>query len=274
VTKAARILRSHNHNLLLGQATLNFLGAAIGLLLSKGAIDFPVLMAAMLVVLGGLLSWGESRSRETVSDSRASACFVLGLLPVYLFVWMLQARDGAAVYGTLWTPFRHHELSVLTVALLAPPVIWMGVACILCFPLLAYIQLQQFPLEVLAHIESRPLVPIVAFSLFALGLYLFRMRWRKIACSAAEREAEVRLMKRFTNSILAIKDLANSPLQAILLDVDLLQKKHPDCAEVAGRIGKSAEKLRDLNKVLNAYRIDPTKGPLSMDSRAELRKKG
>ena len=67
------------------------------------------------------------------------------------------------------------------------------------------------------------------------------------------------MMKRMTRTVLAIKDLANSPIQALTLDAETLKRKDMENAAIALRIEQATVQLSELNRILDEYlRGSPT----------------
>jgi hypothetical protein len=174
--------------------------------------------------------------------------------------------------GLYWTPFEPHGLTCLTIAILAPPVRWIGIPAILVPPALATLQYLSFQPEQLIWLPLRPLFAVFAFAAFGVVLYLFRLHDLWVVDLAANTDAEAKMMRKMTNTVLAIKDLANSPIQSLALDAETLSRKSPENAVIAERIKAASLQLRDLNQILDEYlrreRTDPVKA--SFDSYNEL----
>jgi len=261
-----RVKQSHNHNLLLFQGILNIFGALMAVVQWHEFRNVPLNLTAAATVGAGIFACYVALSKPALQDRFASFVFLSAVVPVYGLLWAMNGFLMAQ--GKFWEPFQPHELSSLTIAILAPPYRSIGVLAILLFPILAGLQFFSFTPEQLALIPSSPLFAPIAFGVFALVLYFYRLQGLKIAGVAAE----VRMMKKLTRSILAIKDLANSPIQALIIDAELLQRKHPEAAAIAERIEISATKLGKLNHVLDSYGRESKhhNGHVSFDSKATL----
>jgi hypothetical protein len=211
-------------------------------------------------------------TRFIFSDALASILFSANLIPVYGLLWIVDGH--LADQGKFWVPFRPHELSSLAIAVLAPPLRTIGILAIMIFPALATLRYSLFQPEQLVWLPARPLIPPFAFAMFALVLYFFRLQGLRIAKQAAEKGAELKMMRKLARSVLAIKDLANSPIQSLTLDSELLSRRHPEEAELTNRIRSAISKLQELNNILDSHapKKENLEGQVSLDSMAELSK--
>ena len=238
--------------MLLSQGVLNILGGAMAALIYSGFGGTPFSVACTLVIGAGLITLlVVARRRSPFSDIPASLIFVANVCPVYLLLWTSQA--ASATRGLYWTPFEPHGLTCLTIAILAPPVRWIGIPTIVVPPLLATFQHFSFTPDQLQWLPQRPLFAVSAFAAFGVVLYLFRLHDLWLADLAAHSAAEAKMMRKMTNTILAIKDLANSPIQALTLDAETLSRRSPENARLAGRIREASLQLRNLNRILDEY---------------------
>lgn len=244
--------RSHNDNMLFSQGALNFLGglptATLWTLSRSPVLEWAHVISMISGI--GVIIFVVTR-RKVLSNLSASLIFAVNLIPAYWLVWTSNAAHSTQ--GRFWIPFQAHQLACLTVAILAPPNRKIGALTILLFPALAILQYETFSPEQLAWLPARAVVAPILFGGFALILYFFSLRGIGIAELAAKTEAEVQMMEKVTHAILAIKDLANSPIQALSLDAETLRRKHSEDAPVAARIEKSVNQLRELNRILDEH---------------------
>ena len=157
-----------------------------------------------------------------------------------------------ALSAAPWVPFQPHKLGALAVALLAPPRIWSGAVshravrrlracCTGC--LLSPALKARAPAEPWA---------ILAFGTFAAGIYAYRVyTWRKEQ-RMAEALAEARISERLSRIVLALQDLANTPLQTLELTSALLAHRGAAPALIE-RMQRSLARLRDLNRLMAHY---------------------
>lgn len=209
----------------------------------SGDVELAILDINLLT-----MGWVLTRVRK-IGDGLASLIFAMNLIPVFVILWF----SGMTASGLekFWVPFQAHELSCLTIAILAPPKRAVGILAILLIPVLAFLQFRSFSVQELAYLPDRPMVAPIAFAAFALVLYLFRIRGIEITSLVAKSDAETAMMKKLNRTILALKDLTNSPLQSLTLDAEILKRMHPETGPVASRVEKSVAQLTDLNRILD-----------------------
>jgi hypothetical protein len=249
---SSRQKHSHNLNVLFSQGALNLVGGFLAIIM-WGRLESSVLdwMAILSILSGAMTTIFVMKRQDPLSDSTTSLIFGLNLIPVYGLLWL--SNSVISQQHRIWVPFEPHELACLTIAFLAPPGIAIGVLGILLIPVLAEFQYMGFSPEQLTWLPAHPLFAPMAFGTFALVLYFFRRHGVRIADLAAKSEAETQAMKKVTHAIHSIKDLANSPIQALTLDAETLKAKHPEDAQIANRIERSVNQLRDLNQLLDEH---------------------
>jgi hypothetical protein len=257
--------------MLLYQGVLNIVGAILAILVwARYLSGFLDSVCGVAIVSGALTMFIVARRERQFSNLTASIVFAANLIPVYLVLWASQtAMAAGSVY---WVPFQPHGLSSLTIAILAPPVAWIGALAVAAPAVLAIIQYMNFSPEQIAWLPPDPVFLPSAFGAFAVVLYFFRLRSLSIAEFAARKDAEAEMMKKMTRTVLAIKDLANSPIQALTLDAETLKRKDMENAAIALRIEQATAQLRKLNRVLDECLRGSPKGDVvaSFDPYAEL----
>ena len=200
----------------------------------------------------------------------SSAAFVANNATIVVALWHDAAMG--AVSAAPWVPFQPHKLGALAVALLAPPRIWSGVLSIALFAGSALLQWMMLGPESRARAPAEPWA-ILAFGTFAAGIYAYRIyTWRKEQ-RLADALAEARIAERLSRIVLALQDLANTPLQTLELTSAMLARCGA-ATPLIDRMQRALTRLRDLNRIMAHY--SPTRavwqGPESMDSRAVIQR--
>lgn len=262
--------RSHVHNMLLSQGVLNLLGGFILGALWAYQEDFFVYLSSASAMFMGAFTCYFALKRQTISSRLSSSLFAVNLIPAYYGAWIDEKLTASQ--GSFWVPFQGYELCALALAILAPPARFIGVFGILIFLVMAWLQFLSFSPAQLDLLPQRPMAAPLAFTAFALVLYFFRLQGLKISELIAHREAEVRMMTKFTQTILAIKDFANSPLQSLTIDAELLRRQHPSTSAITERMQRSLSKLQELNQVLDKQYDSGIRAtdPVVLDSLSEL----
>ena len=250
MTSSGPVRSNHNWNMLFSQGVLNVLGGLLGIFV-WAPVRTPALDLArtFMVASGGLTLIFTSRRKEPIHDLAASSVFGLNLLSNCWTLWWSQAT--LAAQGGDWVPFQTHDLTAMVLATLAPPIPWLGALMILLPLALALVQFVRFAPALVAHTPLGSVYELLAFALLAMAVYVLRLRGLRAMTVAAEKNAEVKMIRTMLGTLLAVKDLANTPLQALALDSDLLRRKHPEDSAIAGRMGRSTGKLQKMNGLLD-----------------------
>ncbi len=254
------------------QGVLNMTGVVYSLIVVRGvptsSLAWP---QGVTFVVGAAIVIAAKRLAARWSDDVCAAAFVVGIAPVVPLAW------GMASYrvqqGHPWCAFEVYQLSCLTVATLAPPRLWAGVFGIALFVLTPFAQFAQFHPSQRICIAGGSLEGVIAFGLFATVLLVFRVRSRRIATASVRAFEEARMMKRLSRAVAAIRDLANSPLQALTIEAEVLRRKHPEVREHAERIARTTKRLNRLNSLIGEHtpNLVSESGDTSFDASEILR---
>jgi len=69
----------------------------------------------------------------------------------------------------------------------------------------------------------------------------------------ARAEAEAAAMQRFARRLLALRDLANTPLQTITFATELARRKHLDLETLFERVDRAVERMQGLDQLFREY---------------------
>jgi len=237
--------------MLAGQGMLNAVGGLFAIVFAGGLGDGMFDLACAVLIVSGAWSAAYALRERNPTDLRASMLFFANLIPVFAVLWGMEAASAGV--GVPWDPFEAHQLSCLTIAMLAPPVAWIGLFSISLVPALAFAQYVTMAPEVVGILPAKPLAAPFVYAAFGILLYLYRLRAIRISRLAANQEAHARAMARMSRTILSVKDLANSPLQALLLDAETLKLRSPEDLPIAKRIEQATAQLKELNHILDVH---------------------
>lgn len=270
--KSTWLRLSHNQILLICQGLLNILGGVMNLTMRFHSTSLIFYLSCFLVIVSGIAGSIVGFRNTNLSDKKSSFLFFMVLAPVYLFLWI--DHEVGSNQTKFWIPFQPHLLSCLTVAILTPPIKWIGVLSIVLFPVLACIQFFTFSADQLAWFPANALWSAVVFGVFALVLYFYRIQSMKIALSIARSNAKLEMLKKMAQSAAAIKDLTNSPIQNLTFDAEILRQQYPNTVAIANRIDLATSKINELNKVMETYlRTEPEpQNSLALDAKTDLGK--
>jgi hypothetical protein len=234
------------------QIALNVVGTTISLALTRGATSsaLQAARAAMLVVTAAtaLALWLAPRRWTPRVGALA---FLVNLLPVGALLWTINVVDQSS--GVIWEPFRTYELSTITVALLAPHELWAGLVGEAMLVSLALVQNATFPAAARRFIPFNAVWAVVAFGAFSVVLLLFRHHQRRVELEKSRMAEEAHALRRVNEILVAVRDLTNTPLQALAVDCELLLRQPAQHARIVERVERSVRKLRALDAMLQEF---------------------
>jgi hypothetical protein len=225
-----------------------------------------VSIAVGMIMIGVLLKY-----RPTGKQWIASLSFVFINLIIEIAVW--RASTPLALSERHWVPFQTEKLSVLTVAVLAPPSWWAGVLTIGIFTGGAMLHWALFEPEVRGRMLAEPWAAF-AYGAFALLLYGYRLNALSMERRVAESLAAKRAVEHVSRMLLAVRDFSNTPLQTLYLTTALLRARHERESELLERMERSLARLRELNEIMSRYesQVGWEDGDESLDAAATLQR--
>ena len=250
---------------------LNIAGVAISFFIWRDhenplLVGTQVLSIGASAVLAALLAAGPP---QLVLAETALLLNVVFLLPAH---WV--SADRQAAQGIPWTPFQPHGLGAFTIALLAPPALWVGLAGIGLFVVAAIAQYLSWSDVARASVATDEPWPMIIYGAFAVVLLWHARRRARAEERAAAAEARAQAEYELARFIMSVRDLANTPLQTILLATTLL-REHPgaDADALVARIDRALGRLRELDEFLVAHEqhVDHRPAITPIESRAPPR---
>lgn len=237
-------------------AALNLIGMSGDLAISRsvGGVPWWPNAAAMglSVVVLTLLVGGHHGRRVTAAAFLALNLGIVGAL------WVTDAH-----YATVptWVPFRPHQLGIFAVALLAPPILWVGIVSIALFAGSAALQFLTFPPEVRLRSPGELWVLLI-YGVFGVAVLVYRLQRLDSERARLRAESDAAAMRRVARSFMALRDLANTPLQTLVVAVALLREEHPELEPTLERMERALSRLRESTELLSRYdqhlRWDPS----------------
>ena len=232
-------------------ALLGVVGTALGVVGFWG-VSGPALRA---VQAAGLLVSGTvfftSRGRHPLySKLQANALFLLVLMPTVVMVWMID--DARAAHGAHWVPYEPAKLSVLTLAVIAPPGWPTGVVAILMFVGSSLLHQASLPDAVRARMSAGEPFGILAYGVFAIVLLGFKQRGYTLRAELQRARSEKVAIERVARVAMALRDLANTPVQTLELVRQRLLVEE-GLGPQTDRMKRALERLRRLNDILAPY---------------------
>lgn len=210
-------------------------------------------------------------TRQRARLWRGNLAFLIVQVAILTYLWSDQQRIAES--GTEWVPFRANQLGAFTVALLAPPRLWVGVVAILGFAGTAVAQFLLFDAGVREHLAYGDPWATIAFGSFAIAILIYRLRGRAIERDAARARAEAEATERTARAILALRDLACTPLQTLLGAVELMKHRGNTNHELVERIERATNRIADLDELVRPFQdsLEWHHGDEAWDPRAAVR---
>jgi hypothetical protein len=230
-------------------AALNVVGMPIDYMIGRATPTVPLWPNVASALVGAALLVLLLARRKQPSVTLGSAAFLVNTAAI---VTALVVAAPHYAGSTKWVPFQANKLGALTVPLLMPE-LWVGVLGVLAFSGSAVIQYGLFAPEIRQRIPFGEPWASVAFGVFGLVLTAYRWRWLETERSLARAQAEAAALDRMAHTLLAVRDLSNTPLQTIQFIVGLLGEQHPELAPLLERMKGSLTALRDLNQILKSH---------------------
>lgn len=185
------------------------------------------------------------------SQARSNLLFLLVLLPTVVMAWMVD--EARAAHSAYWVPYEPNKLSVLTLAIIAPPGWPIGMLAILLFVGSALLHHMMLAPGLRARMSAGEPFGIIAYGVFALVMLGFKQRGYVLRGELEHERAEKVALERVARVSMALRDLANTPVQTLELVRQRLLTDDPQLSVQTERMGRALERLRRLNDLLAPY---------------------
>jgi hypothetical protein len=192
---------------------------------------------------------------------------VFGLAPIPLLpmFWLLAHERNAR--GLPLELFIRENVVSLLLAALTPPSATFTILLICAFTLQGIALYSVGGIPIVRAAENLQPWTSALIGLSAVGLALYRAHRQREEVRLIVARERATALERLTRSFLAIRDIANTPLQTLEVSLSLLTARHPEDRDLASTMQRSVVRLRDLNHVLasEAPELVGTAGEESFD---------
>jgi len=202
------------------------------------------------LINGSALWWLYARL-PPFSRSRSNAIFLLVLLPTVVMTWLID--DARAAHSAYWVPYEPIKLSALTLAIIAPPGWRIGMVAILLFVGSALVHHVMLADALRARMTAGEPFGVIAYGMFALVVLGFKQRGYALRAELEHERSEKLVLERVARVAMALRDLANTPVQTLELVRQRLLTDDPQLRIQTERMGRALERLRRLNDILAPY---------------------
>jgi hypothetical protein len=254
-------------------AALNTGGMGLELLIGRtipGMPRWPPVASALVGLV--LVGWLSARRRRA-SAAFCSVCFVVNTLSIAAALWLTNPTYAA--HPRDWWPFQGSKLGCMAVALLAPE-LYAGLISVAIYAGGALAQYWTFPPGIRGALAVGEPWATIAFAVFGAILLVQRRHHLTLELGIERARAEARSYERQARAFMAVRDLANTPLQTIRLCAAVIERRAPELRDLIRRIDGAVLKLRAMNEILDEHDAARESGApqptdASLDSLALLR---
>jgi hypothetical protein len=232
-------------------AALNLLGMPLELVVGHSVAGMPRLPGLASMALAAALLVILFRRRSDCPVPLASFAFTVNTFAILAALWSASAF-WVNVPGH-FSPFQAHRLGALTVALLAPEELWVGVVSIVAYIGSAFTQYSLFTPAVRATLPPTEPLALLAYGLFAIALLAYRLRGLAALRQMARVRAEADALERLARMSLAVRDLSNTPLQVIAANAEIIRMRAPELMPVVERIERALAQLQEAAHMLASH---------------------
>jgi hypothetical protein len=244
----------------------------------SGAVKFSSLPGSALMVSRSIqcifnAGWIVVLLTETRRPRLALSliAFALAPLPMLADLTIIARAHEASQLG--WEPLIRQKIVFIVYAALAPRQAWVSMLVIGVFAVEACIE--YWPGGLGASAQMTPHEPWVTLAFAAAATWIASARGRQLA---RQRTLEHRLRSaaaaaRMAKMALAVRDLANTPLQVIELQLAILDKHLESAPGETASLHRALARLKELNEMLVTHADhDADAPPESFDAAAILQR--
>jgi hypothetical protein len=203
------------------------------------------------IVTSGAVLLALRARRPPYSRAGSDAAFLLVLVPTVVMTWLVD--DARAAHSASWVPYEPNKLSALTLAIIAPPGWSIGIVAILMFVGSALVHHLMWSDAVRPRISAGEPFGIIAYGVFALVVLGFKQRGSSLRRELEHARSEKVAIERVARVSMALRDLANTPVQTLELVRQKLLTRDPQILVQTERMGRALERLERLNDILAPY---------------------
>jgi hypothetical protein len=165
--------------------------------------------------------------------------------------WVITAEREAVGYG--WEPLWRQKTASFILAVVSPGELPITTTLILAIGADAFLEVSIGGLSRSPHLGSAEPWVTLGFTAASLAVLAYRRRRLRVERSLVEQVRRAQGFEQLAHLALAVRDLANTPIQVLVFNVEVLAQRHPESQLHFERIRRALRKLRDLNRLLEPY---------------------
>jgi signal transduction histidine kinase len=175
---------------------------------------------------------------------RLFAIQVVPIMPL-LVVWTLAVPENH-----LSESFIAFKMVLMGVALLAPLSLTLGLVLLIGFSIET---VAMWALHLAGNMPGEPWVTLF-YAVFAIALLVQRSSERRLTRELTQANAEASALERIARSSLEVRDRMNTPLQTLVLSIELLGRRpgtdDADTRQILDCMRRAVQKLTELSRKL------------------------
>jgi hypothetical protein len=248
----------------------NLVGMPLEIVARRSVPGIPVWPSLVSMAISATLLVVLLQLRHRATVRLASWMFLIHNVGVVSALWVTSGYF--ALGSASWIPLQANKLGAVIVAAVAPEARFAGALSIGMFIAAALAKawiLRAAP--GLAPLFGLEVATILLFGLFASLLLLHRSRSDRLRDGLVDAQAKSQAVSAFAHRLLAISDLANTPLQILELNVPLLATAESSASIL--RIERAISTLRSWHGILDreAMQLNWNEEWESFDAQSTLR---
>jgi hypothetical protein len=231
---------------------LTLAGAAAGFIAfpSPMSLRSPLTLVRFIQIVlstAWLTMLGVQRRRPRLGPSLAA--FGLSVLPQLVLVWVTGAAHEAEGHG--WEPFLRQKVLFILFGVMGVRQYWVGLVMIAGFMVDVCLEYWVAGIRFSPHITPDEPWVTLAFGVGCGILAVARGRQMTHERRVVEAQRDNAGALRLAHVALAVRDLANTPLQTIELNLWMLERRHEELD--LAPIRRAVARLEQLQQILGEY---------------------
>jgi hypothetical protein len=225
-------------------------GMPLDMLIARTVPGIPLWPEIGSIAIGVVLLAALFVRRKHRTARFANIVFLLDVVAIAGALWLTNPYYAES--GRPWVPFQANKLGMVTVALLAPE-IWVGLPSVAIYGGLCVIQMHTFSEAALSRFAIGEPMASIIIGVFSGALLVYRLKRLALERELVRAHTEEQSMATFAKTMLAIRDLSNTPLQTIAFASAAARIEYPAATPALDRIDAALAEIKAIGERLREY---------------------
>lgn len=150
----------------------------------------------------------------------------------------------------VFEPYFVAKLLAISIALSAPPKLWVGWMSLFIVGLAPVIQYYSWPPFYRSQLGAQEPTMTIAFVIVAAVLYINRLRTLTLLKKEVIATEKLTFIQRLGGLMVGLQHLNNTPLQTMEISLELMREKCPECLSIIESMDRSYHSIVRVNKLL------------------------